>query len=70
MLLIKFHKNLVSSFGEDFKVFFKVFLSVAMTTRKMMKSKFRSELYAPNFTQMLLITFHKNLVSSFGGEDF
>ena len=42
--------------------FLSFFLSVAMATRIMMKSKFR--------TLMLLMKFCKNLVSSFGGGDF
>jgi len=68
MLLLKIQKYLASSFEEKiFKYFFyRFFLSVAMTTRKMMKSKFCSVPFATHITLMLLINFQNNLASSFG----
>ena len=41
-----------------------------MATRIIMKSQFCSVSFAPYITLMFLMMFHKNLVSSFGGEDF
>jgi len=37
---------------------------------KMLKSKFRSVLFVPHTTLMLLIKYHTNQASSFGEEDF
>ena len=72
MFLMMFLKNLVSGFGGEIfeHFFFSFFLSVAIATKIMMKSKFRFVSFVPHITLMLQMMFHKNLVSSFGGDDF
>ena len=52
-----------------FKYFFSFFLSVAMETRIMIESKFRSVSFVSPPPRMLLVKFRKIPPGRFGGED-